>query len=167
MCFSRVASVVSFIGALAIGIAAAGWFATVPAGPVAVDIWQSVPPVRDADAASLRAEDLIGRWEGGLNYWGDTGGTCTIDITQVKGNNFYGTLTQDGAQVTFEGTFDSYSRRVFFRDTKVVKVGAYSEWLLGTYFGSMSDDGRSLIGSGKDSSGGYDWNVTKVPSGVR
>jgi hypothetical protein len=163
MCSSKAVSVVSFVGALVIGLATAGWFVTVPSGPVPVDVWQTVPPVNDADdAVPVRAEDLIGRWEGGWNYWGDTGGTCTIDIERVRGNYFYGTLTQNGAEVTFEGTFDPSSRRIFFRETKVIKIGVYSEWLLGTYFGSLSDDGRTLIGAGKDSSGGYDWNVIKM-----
>lgn len=143
-----------------IGLAASA-FVGPPVKPVAFDMLETVPPVHDAGVAA-RTEDLIGRWEGSWNYWGETGGTCTIDIDRVKGNNFYGTLTQNGAEVTFEGTFDGYARRVFFRETKVIKIGVYQQWLLGTYFGSLSDDGRSLIGSGKDSWGGYDWSVAKA-----
>jgi hypothetical protein len=163
MCLPTAASVVSFVGALVIGIAAPALFVEIPSVPAAVGVPVPARSVQDSDVpVPLRAKELLGRWEGSWNYWGDSGGTCTIDIDRVDGNKFYGTLTQAGAQVNSEGKFDAGSGRVFFHETKVIKLGTYSQWLLGTYDGSFSDDGRTLSGSGRDSWNGYDWGVTKL-----
>jgi hypothetical protein len=164
MRLSKGISVVSFVGALVIGIAASTWFVKTASGPVAPDVQLPIPMVHEPDPAPVRARNLLGRWKGSWNYWGDTDGTCTIHIDRVNGDRFYGTLTQGGAEVTFEGKFDAVGRKVFFHETKVIKLGQYSQWFLGTYNGSLSDNGRILSGSGKDSWNGYDWNVTKVQS---
>ena len=166
MRFSKGVSVVAFVGALLIGLVVSAWVSEIMSPAATLDVWQTVPPVKERDIA-LRAEDLIGRWKGSWNYWGDSGGTCTIDIDRVEGNSFYGTVSQDEAKVTFEGTFDPETGRVFFQETHVLRVGAYSEWLLGTYIGSLTEDGRTLSGSGKDSYSGYDWSVTRAQGGTR
>ena len=163
MYLSKAASVVSFVGALVVGVAASAWFVEIPSVPAAVDDRLPITTVCVPDFAfPVRAGNLLGHWKGSWNYWGDRGGTWTMDIDRVKGDNFYGTLYQGGAEVTFEGKFDADGRKVFFHETKVIKLGSYSQWLLGTYDGSLSDDGRFLSGSGKDSWDGYDWDVTKV-----
>ena len=165
MYLSRATSVISFFGALVIGIASA-WFVGIPLSPAGDEL-----PVKCAElpaprtvvyTPSVRAQSLLGRWKGSWKYWRNSELSTTIDIDRVYGNTFYGTLSQNGAEVEFEGTFDADARTVDFSEIKVIKLGQYSRWLLGTYRGSLSDDGRILSGSGKDSWDGYDWDFTKM-----
>ena len=109
-------------------------------------------------SAPLRVVDLLGTWRGS---WGYNSGDCTIEIKRVEGEAFYGTLRKDGAEVLFQGTFDPATRSLFFRETKVVRLGAnMSIWSLGENGGSISSDGRIMYGTGVDEWGQYAWAVS-------
>jgi len=164
MWLSKAASVVSFVGALVIGVAASAWFVEMTSLTVSGD-WLTITTVNAPDVAvpaPVRAENLLGHWKGSWNYWETKTLTFTIDIDRVDGDKFYGTLSQDGAEIAFEGKFVADSRRVFFHETKVIKLGHYSGWLFGTYNGSLTEDGQLLSGHGMDSWDGYDWAVIKM-----
>jgi hypothetical protein len=165
MYLSRAASVITFFGTLFVGVASA-WLVEVPLVPASDDLSVAtieVPAPRTVGCAtSVGAQSLVGHWKGRWGYWGDQGITSTLDIDRVSGDKFYGKLSQNGATVAFEGTFDPFEQRVYFNETKVLKLGIYSEWSLGTNHGSLSEDGSVLSGSGQDSYGGYDWDFTKV-----
>ena len=103
-------------------------------------------------------EDLLGTWKGS---WGYNSGDCTIEITRVEGEAFFGTLRKEGAEILFEGTFDPATRALFFQETKVVRLGAaMSIWSLGENRGSVSSDGRLMYGTGVDEWGQYAWAVS-------
>ena len=165
MCLSRAASVITFLGALVVGVVSA-WLVEVPLVPASDDLSVAtveVPAPRAVGCpASVGVQSLLGHWKGRWGYWGDQGVTSTLDIDRARGDKFYGTLSQNGAKIAFEGTFDPFERRVYFNETKVLKLGIYPEWSLGTNHGSISDDTRILSGAGEDSFGGYDWDFTKV-----
>ena len=64
-----------------------------------------------AISSPLRTENLRGTWKG---TWGYNDGDCMLEIERVSGNHFYGTLTKEGAEIAFRGTYDPTTRR---RDT--------------------------------------------------
>lgn len=159
MCLSKAVSLVVFFGALAVGMGAAY---VVGGGSVAeegrVDVSYRLAPVREERTVAVRVEDLVGVWRG---TWGYGRELCTIEIKRIDGNKFYGTLRKEGAVITLAGTFDAEDRRVFFHETKVVSLGEYSEWSLGTNNGTFSPDGRTLTGDGIDRWGTYGWDASK------
>jgi len=153
MCLSKAASVVSFLGALAIGVAVAN-FAAVTEEPHIVQA-----PFFAAKFAPVRAESLLGVWEG---TWGYDRARCAIEIDRVDGQKFYGTLRKEGAEIAIVGTLDADGRTVFFEETKVLKLGRnMSVWWLGKNGGTFSSDGRTLVGTGRDRQGTYRWNASK------
>ena len=103
----------------------------------------------------LGAQNLLGTWKGS---WGHNDGDCTIEIYRVDGNDFYGTLRKEGAEIRFVGTFDPDTRMFYFDETKVVRLGAHMlEWSLGKNSGIISENGRILVGDGRDKWGQYGW----------
>jgi len=164
MKISRAAAGVSFFGAMAIGVAMAGLFAADAVVAVAepppsqVTVTYKLAPVPAVENVHVEAEDLLGTWTG---TWDHDDVPCTLEIKRVDGNRFYGTLKEGEAVVNFEGTFEGNLRRVFFRETKVMKLGIYGEWSLGTNSGGFSADGRTLTGTGVDKWGTYNFKLTK------
>ena len=148
---STVEKIAAWLLAIGIGTAVAWVAATgegeaeTPVSPGSVSVTYKLAPVPYAEAVQVWAEDLEGVWTG---TWDHSQVPCTIVIKRVEGNKFYGTLTEREAEVSFEGTFHAEERRVFFRETKVVRLGAFGEWSLGTNSGSFSFDGRTLSGTG-------------------
>jgi hypothetical protein len=147
MHLSKAAAVLSFFGALAIGIAA---------GYLADGRTEVVDELREFHP--IPAENLVGLWSG---TWGYNRERCTIEIERVDGEKFYGTLKKEGAEIALAGTLDPDGRRVFFRETRVLNLGMYSGWSLGTNTGSFSPDGRTLTGTGTDERGQYGWDAWK------
>ena len=157
MNLSRVASVLSFFGALAIGIAS-GYIADDRRVIVAVEPPHALEPV-PVHAVAVRAEDLRGVWSG---TWGYGRESCTIEIDRIKGEKFYGTLRKEGAEIVIAGSLDPDGRKVYFRETRVLRLGPeMSEWSLGTNLGSFSPDARTLTGTGSDKCGTYGWDASK------
>ncbi len=164
MKLSRAAAGVSFVGALAIGMGVASLFAVdavaeVPT--VAVTCRLKGPthaPVLPAEEVPVYAEDLVGVWRG---TWDHAQVPATLTISRTEGNKFYGVLKQREAEIAFVGTIDESDRRVFFHETKVMKIGAYGEWSLGTNSGAFSADGGTLTGTGIDKWGTYQFELTK------
>lgn len=158
MRLSKTAAGFSFLGALAIGTLAAFLVPSTAAEPAAVSYRLGPVPAAIERVIPVRAEDLVGVWRG---TWDHGQHPCTLEISRVEGNKFYGILKENEAEVAFSGTIDSGDRRVFFHETKVNRLGAYSEWSLGTNSGAFSPDGRTLAGSGIDKWGVYKWKLTK------
>lgn len=157
MHLSKAAAVLSFFGALAIGIAA-GYTAGGSTEVVVVDEPREFHPIPVVKAAPIRAENLVGLWRG---TWGYNRDSCTIEIDRIDGEKFYGTLRKEAAEIAFVGTLDPYGRKVFIRETKVLKLDVYSGWSLGTNTGSFSSDARTLTGTGTDEWGTYGWDASK------
>ena len=164
MKISRAAAGVSFFGALLIGIAVAGLFAAESVVAVAeptperftVTYKLTEPAFRKA--VEVRAKDLRGMWTG---TWGYDNDACKIEIKRVEGDQFYGSLYKDEAVISIVGEFDAEGQRVLLRETKVLSLGVYDEWSLGTNTGTFSADGRKLSGTGIDKWGTYNWSLTK------
>jgi len=157
MHFKKALSVLSFVGALVIGLAA-GWIADNGVEVQAVVAPVYISPIPIAESVPVRAEDLLGRWKG---TWGYERELCTIEILRVNGNRFSGKLHKDGAEIAFAGRLDPVERKLFFKETKILKLGAYEGWSLGTNTGSFSPDGGVLTGIGTDEWGTYGWDAAK------
>lgn len=164
MKLSRAAAGVSFVGAFAIGIGIASFFAVdavAEAPAVTVTYRLTAPtyaPALPAEEVPVYAEDLVGVWRG---TWDHAQVPATLTISRTEGNKFYGVLRQREAEIAFVGTIDESDRRVFFHETKVMKIGAYGEWSLGTNSGAFSADGNTLSGTGIDKWGTYQFDLTK------
>jgi hypothetical protein len=162
MHLSKIVSAISFVGALVLGIAVGSLtddreeiaVMQAPCRSSQNRVVESIP-VRPV---AVQVEDLVGVWKG---TWGYGREFCTIEIRRIDGNRFSGTLRKEGAEIAFAGTLDPDERTVFFRETKVLKLGEYSGWSLGTNAGSFSSDGRTLTGTGTDKWGTYGWDATK------
>ncbi len=112
----------------------------------------------DRSSAGPTASDLLGSWQGN---WGYNTGDCSIQITRVEGDSFYGTLRKEGAEILFEGTFDPAARVIYFEETEIVTLGSeIAEWSLGTNHGRMTRDGAVIFGTGTDKFGEYAWALT-------
>ena len=156
----KVGAVVSFFGAFVMGAGAAFVVseATAEEGVGEVVAYRVFVPRTAKEEMPLYAEDLVGVWTG---TWGH-GEKCTIEIHRFDGLNFRGTLRQDGAVISLEGTLDREARKLNFKETKVVRLGPrMDKWSLGINSGRISPDGRSLTGLGLDEWGDYDWSATK------
>jgi len=163
--FSRTLSVVSFFGALAIGVAAA-YFTGVLTTPTLVELkpdfgegnnFFNAPPDTAEVTVRIEAKDLIGRWRGTFGYDDEE---AMIYIDRVEGNKFYGSLTVQGAQVALEGTVDSEG--IYFRETNVLTIDkSLGKWSLGKDRGTFSSDGKTMSGEGQDEYGLYGWSMTK------
>lgn len=166
MKLSRAAAGVSFLGALTIGMAAAyivavgsseaQQVARVKPPEVSVTYTLASPTYRKAFEAT--AKDLRGTWEG---TWGYDHEPCRIEIKRVEGDRVFGTLYKDDAVISLAGEFDSEGQRVLLQETKIVSLGTYSEWSLGTNTGTFSHDGLTLSGTGIDKWGTYEWSMSK------
>ena len=161
MRLSRAVAVVSFFAALAVGIGAAyvagGGAVEEPATNIRVSY--ELYPIPAVEVVPIEFESVLGEWSG---TWGYDHDRCTIEIVRIAGDKYFGTLKKDGAVIAFEGTIDAEARRVFFRETKVIRLGpGMSEWSLGTNTGIFLPDGRTLKGTGIDKWGMYDWQAKK------
>ena len=167
MCLLKAASVVSFFGALVIGVAAAWALSPWGSYQPSADMVLPAPIVqgpmmsghlchRGTHLVKVTAEDLRGRWRGD---WG--GDPSLMDIDLIEGNRFYGKLSDGEAEIRIEGTVDTEARRVTIRETKVLRLDPDVEWSLGKDIGSFSADGRTLSGSGTDKWQSYEWEMEK------
>jgi hypothetical protein len=155
MQLSKVATVVSFFGALLIGIAAA-YIAANSDDVAAVNGPSEVATFRTL--APINAHMLMGGWNG---TWDHNDGDCTIEITRADGDQFSGVLTKDGAEIAFVGMLDRDTRTVSIQENEVINLGIYKEWSLGKNSGSISADGRTMSGTGYDKWGRYNWHVSR------
>ena len=166
--FSKTLSIVSFFGALAIGVAAAfvvnvsnesaSIFGRIDrSGPPAPLSEVSCPLSRKTMRDRVEAKDLVGRWRGTFGY---NDPEAMIYIDRVEGNNFYGNLTVHGALIAIEGSVDSEG--IYFHETKVLTIDkSLGKWSLGKDRGTFSTDGRSIFGDGQDEYGTYEWSMKK------
>lgn len=150
----KIGAIISFCVAFAVG-ALFGGLATgsdipVEYGPVNV-------PVVARKQVPVKMGSLVGKWAA---RWDRDFGDCDVEIDRISGNNFYGTLSKNGANIEFKGALDPDSRKVTIRETKVLTLGRYGEWSLGKNIGTLSDDGLSMSGTGYDKWGEYDWSIS-------
>ena len=103
----------------------------------------TAPPV-----VTSSSEDLRGTWAG---TYGPMGSATKLVIKNQNGKEFAGTLEQGTTRVAFKGTYDSQSRTLTMTQTELLS-GA--DWSLGEDVGTLSSDGKKLIGTGKDALGG-------------
>ena len=158
MYFSKILSGLFFFGALAFGIL----FAYIANGPKQVllaDVPLALSPLPlPLEPAPVDAEDMVGVWKG---TWCYNRAACTITIERTNADKFYGKLRKEDAEIAIAGTLDAKTRTISFKETKVLKLGVYAGWSLGTNTGSFSLDGRSLTGTGTDKHGMYFWDASK------
>lgn len=116
-------------------------------------------PTRETESvAAVTASDLRGTWTG--NY-GPLGQPATLVITSQKGTVLEGHLEQGPVSVEFSGTVASGS--IHLKQTKLLSG---EDWSLGEDQGTVSGDGKSMFGTGKDAVSGslgisYQWSFTR------
>ena len=120
------------------------------------------PPATSPPATSPPATspDLRGTWNGTygpLNY------ATKLIVKNHNGDKFDGTLEQGAFRIAFEGTYDSGSKTITMKQTKVLSGDG---WSLGEDSGILSTDGKKISGTGKDPMGSalgfeYQWSFTK------
>ena len=102
--------------------------------------------------------DLRGTWTG---TYGPLGGAATLVIKSHRGNVLEGELSQGPVVVAFNGTATAGS--VNLKQTRVLKGDG---WSLGEDSGTVSADGKSMSGTGTETTGGplgltYQWTFTR------
>jgi serine/threonine protein kinase len=120
----------------------------------------SSTPVESPEVVSTSSEDLRGTWMG---TYGPLGYATKLIIKNQNGDKLDGTLEQGAIRVAFDGTYDSKSRTLKMKQTKVLSGEG---WSLGEDAGKLSDNGRKISGTGKDPMGGalgmsYEWSFTR------
>jgi len=107
---------------------------------------------------SATTSDLRGTW---IGTYGPLGGAATLIIKRHQDNVLEGELSQGPVVVAFNGTVTGGS--VNLRQTRVLKGDG---WSLGEDSGTVSADGKTMSGSGADTTGGplgltYQWSFTR------
>jgi len=105
------------------------------------------PPVERPTVVSTSSEDLRGEWAG---TYGPLGYATKLVIKNQNGTEFDGTLEQGSIRVVFKGTYDSGSRTLTMKQTRVLSGEG---WSLGEDVGKLSADGKEISGTGKDELG--------------
>jgi len=107
-------------------------------------------------AASSQKFDLTGTWRGKFNE-----ASATLNITTQRGDSFSGTLSKNGYVVEFTGQINQTKRTVSIKETKVLKTPPNLIWNLGENSGTISEDGKTMSGTGKDKNVSYGWSFTR------
>jgi serine/threonine-protein kinase len=123
-----------------------------------------------AAAPPAWAKDFTGDWTG---TYGPMNQPATLHVRQVmwttERTDFKGVLEQGGVQVACEGIVANATRRVTFKETRVLKGDG---WSLGEGTGTLSPAGRTMSGTGQDPTGAqlgisYQWSFTKHSDTLR
>jgi hypothetical protein len=100
--------------------------------------------------------DLTGMWKGKFNE-----AAATLNITTQNGATFSGTLSKNGYLVEFTGRINQAQRTVAIKETKVLKTPPNLMWNLGTDDGTISENGKTMGGTGSDKNVSYAWSFTR------
>ena len=116
---------------------------------------QSAPPV-----VAISNIDLKGTWAG---TYGPLGYATKLVINEQDGNSVDGQLEQGSIRVAFKGTYEPASRTLTMKQTEVLSGEG---WNLGEDVGTVSDDGKTMTGTGKDPLGeslgiAYQWTFSR------
>ena len=109
-----------------------------------------------------KGNDLRGTWTGTYGHFGEP---AKLIIKNQKEGTIDGLLEQNTVQVSFNGTFDTTTRKVTMKQTSVLK-DPDSTWLLGTDSGNVSSDGKEMSGTGQDKMSSqlgltYEWSFKR------
>lgn len=116
---------------------------------------QAAQPVIQNTPLAITPPNLSGTWVGTFSDK-----ATSLVITNVKGNDFSGTLISGKDRIAIKGTVTPGSQQVVIKETRILSKG--SSWSLGTDTGSFSPDGRTMSGTGKDAQNpSYSWSFTK------
>ena len=122
------------------------------------------PPAVDAGSGGAASPPgplkLGGEWEGG---YGPLGTRTSLAIKEGAGGEFTGVLTQGAVRVAFTGSVNASTRRVTFKETRVLSGG---DWNLGENTGTLSGDGKTMTGTGTDAMSAqlgltYSWSFSR------
>lgn len=120
----------------------------------------TTPQITENTTTDQPAEDLRGTWSG---TYGPLGYATKLVINNQSGNEIEGTLEQGAVRVAFSGTYNSATRELTMKQTKVLSGEG---WSLGEDTGTLSADGKKISGTGKDDLGGalgmtYQWSFSR------
>jgi serine/threonine protein kinase len=109
----------------------------------------------DACAASPQ---MLGTWYGKFGS-----GKTTLVITKQSDDSFDGTLIHEHwwngtAQVVINGSLNRKTNTVIIREISIIS----GYWRLGENQGTLSSDGKQILGKGKDRSKSYSWSFVRV-----
>lgn len=102
--------------------------------------------------------NVTGTWKGKFD-----GANATLIIENQEGDSFTGTLGMHETLIAIAGRIDQDTRQVTINETRVLKqnLKKYTPWKLGKDVGSISSDGKSMKGKGKDATHSYSWAFSK------
>ncbi|HEY9504263.1 MAG TPA: serine/threonine-protein kinase [Pyrinomonadaceae bacterium] len=112
----------------------------------------------ESTTTAATISDLRGTWAG---TYGPLGSAATLVIKSHKGRIVEGELSQGPVIVAFTGTVDSGS--INLKQTRVLRGDG---WSLGEDSGTISADGKTISGTGTDTTGGpfgmsYQWTFRR------
>jgi hypothetical protein len=110
----------------------------------------------EANTTTSPKFDFVGTWKGKFDK-----DAASLNITSQSGETFSGTLLTKGYTVEITGQVNSAKRTVSIRETKVLKTPAGSNWNLGKDDGTISENGKTMSGTGRDKNISYTWSFTK------
>jgi serine/threonine protein kinase len=123
----------------------------------------NTPPAVVLPASNV---DLRGAWAG---TYGPLGYATKLVINKQDGNSLDGQLEQGAIRVAFKGTYDAASRTLTMKQTEVLSGEG---WNLSEDVGTVSADGKTMSGTGKDPLGEslgmtYEWSFTRKAASAR
>jgi len=116
---------------------------------------QTAKPVSQSTPPTSTLPIILGKWAGSFSNK-----SAALVISNVRDNNFSGTLTVGQAVIEVNGSFIPNAQQIVIRETRILSRN--KDWALGVDTGSFSNDGKTMSGTGKDSRGSsYSWSFTK------
>ena len=111
-------------------------------------------------STGTKADSLVGVWTGS---YGVMNSPASLIVQEQKGSTWSGVLEQGGVRVAFNGSIDESSRKITFKETRVLTG---SGWSLGENTGELSADRRTMSGTGQDATGAqlgmsYQWSFSR------
>ena len=103
-----------------------------------------------------RSTNLTGIWQGKFNEE-----ATILSITTQNGDSFSGTLSKKGYIIKISGKIDFDKGMVEIKETEVLQTPPNLNWYLGTNEGTLTEDGKQMVGTGRDKNGTYSWSFTK------
>jgi hypothetical protein len=112
----------------------------------------------DPPLAEWEMNNMFGHWEGVFQ-----GRTATLEIENIEGSTFYGTMESEGYKIAFTGFVDKTNRKVTMTETKVLSQPSNGSWTLGINSGALKYAALEMNGTGKDGENpSYKWSFVKI-----
>lgn len=112
----------------------------------------------DPPVADWEIDNMSGRWTG---FYSEV--ACTLEVERIEGDTFYAKMFWgEGFEIAITGVIDRNSRKVTLTETEVLRLNPNGVWRLHVNTGTLTYNGLSMKGIGRDGKYSYKWSFNKA-----